>query len=199
MSFRCVLSIKLATRKKSGNLFKGPRAFSGPLGKLCSKDCHDLLQISFSTINSPLDSILKIDEIHDLSCDQRLPYEYTVGISRGKVDSRYASLKIGPLNQARWLTLAIRFMCLWTRGAYPTKLHSLINFIVNVYATCWFDFKRNNKFHNQLLHIFYMIQRIKKQLHEIQQIAFRNIQSNTFYLLPENLLYSMVKSEKVEV
>ena len=69
---------------------KGPTAFSGPLGKLCSKDCHDLPQISFSTFSRPLDSILKIDEIHDLSC------EYTVGISRGKVDSRYASWKIGP-------------------------------------------------------------------------------------------------------
>ena len=45
----------------------------------------------FSTISRPLDSILKIDEIHDLSCDQRLLYEYAVGISRGKVDSIYAS------------------------------------------------------------------------------------------------------------
>ena len=93
-----------------------------PGGKLCSKDCHDLPKISFSTISSLLDSILKIDEIDDLSCDQRLLYEYTVGISRGKVDSRYASRKIGPLNQARWLTLAIRLMCLWTHGAYPQRL-----------------------------------------------------------------------------
>ena len=44
-----------------------------------------------------------------------------------------------------------------------------------------------------------MIQRIKEQPHEIQQIALRNIQGNTFCLLPENLPYSMVKSEKVEV
>ena len=62
---------------------KGPTAFSGPLGKLCSKDCHDLPQISFSTISRPLDSIFKIDEKHDLSCDQRLLYEYAVGISIG--------------------------------------------------------------------------------------------------------------------
>ena len=134
---------------------KGPTAFSGPLGKLCSKDGHELPQLSFSTISSPLDSILKIDEIHDLSCDQRRLYEYAVGISRDKVDSRYASWKIGPLNQARWLTLAIRLMCLWTRGAYPqrltTKLHSLINFIVNFCAICWFEIKRNNKFNNHRL------------------------------------------------
>ena len=179
---------------------KGRTAFSGPLGKICSKDCHDLPQISFSTISRPLNSILKIDEIHYLSCDQRLQYEYTVCISRGKVDSRYASWKIGPLNQARWLTQAIRLMCLWTRGAYPqrltTKPHSLINFIVIVYATCWFEIKRNDKFHNQQLRIFNMI---KEKPHEIQLIALRNIQGNTFCLLSENLLYSMVKSKEVEV
>ena len=101
---------------------KDPTAFSGPLGKLCSKDCHDLPQIPFPTTSSSLDSTLKIDKIHDLSCDQRLLYEYAVGISRGKVDSRYASWKIRPLNQARWLTLAIRLMCLWTHGAYPQRL-----------------------------------------------------------------------------
>ena len=46
---------------------------------------------------------------------------------------------------------------------------------------------------------FNMIQRNKEQPHEIQQIALRNIQGNTFCLLLENLLYSMVKSEEVEV
>lgn len=61
---------------------KGPTTFSGPLGKLCSNDYHDLPQIAFSPISSPLDSIVKIDQINDLSCDQRLLFEYTVGISR---------------------------------------------------------------------------------------------------------------------
>ena len=43
-----------------------------------------------------------------------------------------------------------------------------------------------------------MIQRIKEQPHEIQQIALRNIQGDTFCLLPENQ-YSKVKSEESEV
>ena len=150
-------------------------AFCGALGKLCSKDCHDLHQISFSIHSRPLDTILKIDEIHDPGCDVRLQYEYAVGISRGKVDSRYDSWKISPLNQARWLNLSHQAHVFMDSCAYPqrltTKLHSLINFIVNVYATCWCEIKRNNKFHNQQLYIFYLIQRIKDQPHEIQQIA----------------------------
>ena len=50
-----------------------------------------------------------------------------------------------------------------------------------------------------IIDFYNMIQKIKEQHHEIQQIALRNIQGNTFCLLPENLLYSLVKSEEVEV
>ena len=138
-----------------------------------------------------------------LSSDQRLLYEYTVGISRGKVDPRFASWKIGPLNQARSLTLAIRLMCLWTRGAYPqnlsTKLYSLINFIVNVYAICWFDIKKSNKFHHQQIYIYNMIDRIRKKPIEVQRITLKNLQYNALALLLENVLFSMVKFDEPEV
>ena len=53
-----------------------------------------------------------MEDMDSLSSDQSLLYEYTVGISRGKVDPRFASWKTGPLNQARWLTLAIRLICM---------------------------------------------------------------------------------------
>ena len=33
---------------------------------------------------------------------------------KDKVNPRFTAWKIGPLNLARWLTLAIRLMCLWT-------------------------------------------------------------------------------------
>ena len=120
---------------------KSHTTFNGPLGKFCANDCHNLPQKSFSAVENPLEFHFGMKDMDSLNSDQRLLYEYTVGISRGKVD-----LEIGPLNQARWLTLAIRLMCLWTRGAYPqnlsTKLYSLINFIVNVYDICWFDIKK---------------------------------------------------------
>ena len=143
-------------------------------------------------------------DMDSLSSDQRLLYEYTVGISRGKLDPRFALWKICPLNQARWLTLAIRLMCLWTRGAYPqnllTKLYSLINFTVNVYATCWFDIKKkSNKFHHQQIYIYNITDRIRKQPIEFQRITLKNLQYNTFALLPENVLFSMVKFDEPEV
>ena len=114
---------------------KSPTTFNGPLGKLYANDCHNLPQKSFSAVENPLQFHFGMEDMDSLKSDQILLYEYTVGISRGKVDPRFALWKIGPLNQARWLTLAIRLMCLWTRGEYPqnlsTKLYSLINFIVS--------------------------------------------------------------------
>ena len=119
------------------------------------------------------------------------------------MDSKFAAWKIGPLNHARWLTLAIRLMCLWTRGSYPEelkdKLQQAISFIVQVYAVSWFEIKRDNKFHNQQHYLFNMIQRIKQQPEDIQTIALKNLKYNAFALLHENMLYSMVKSEEPEV
>ena len=94
-------------------------------------------------------------------------------------------------------------MCLWTRGAYPqnlsTKLYSLIKFIVNVYAICWFDIKKSNKFHHQQIYIYNMIDRIRKQPIEVQRITLKNLQYYAFALFPENALFSMVKFDEPEV
>lgn len=183
---------------------KAPTTFSGPLGKLCERDYHEQPQVNFIKISGPLDEMhFPEKSLHDISSDQRLLLEYVLGISKGKVNATYASWKIGPLNHARWLTLAIRLMCLWTRGAYPPELHNklyqIISFIVSVYAVSWFEIKSNSKFHNQQLHLFNMIQRIKEQSAEIQYIALNNLKYNAFALLPENMLYSMMKSEDVNV
>ena len=183
---------------------KTPTTFSGPLGKLCEIDYHHQPQVEFTKLSGPLYD-MEFDEVtlNDLSSDQRLLLEYVLGISRGKVNPRFAAWKIGPLNHARWLTLAIRLMCLWTRGAYPPELHDklylAIKFIVKVYAVSWFEIKRDSKFHNQQLYIFNMIKRIKQQSEEIQDVAFRNLKYNAFALLPENALYSMMKSDNLEV
>ena len=119
-----------------------PTSFIGPIGRLYTNEYHNLPQIKFDPIVSPLESqYSSIKKTDDLSSDQILLLEYAVGISRGKVNPRYAAWKIGPLNQARWLTLATRLMCLWTHGIYTeniSKLHILIQFIVKVYAVSWF-------------------------------------------------------------
>lgn len=103
-------------REKYGTT-KSPTSFNVPLAILYGNNYHDLPQVTFTAFGSPLDATcLTIDNKDDLSCDQRLLLEYTVGIFRGKADPRFASWKTGPINQASWLTLAIKLMCLWTQG-----------------------------------------------------------------------------------
>ena len=74
---------------------------------------------------------------------------------------------------------------------------------MNVYAICWFDIKKkikkSNKFHHQQIYIHNMIDRIQKQPIEVQRIILKNFQYNAFTLLPENVLFSMVKSDEPEV
>ena len=183
---------------------KSPTAFTGPLGKLCEIDNEHLPQVEFTKICGSLDDTeFAAETLSDMTSDQRLLLEYVLGISKGKVNPRFAAWKIGPLNHARWLTLAIRLMCLWTRGAYPPelqdRLQQLIKYIVEVYAVSWFEIKRDSKFHNQQLYIFNMIQRIKQQSVQVQDVAFNNIKYNAFALLPENMLYSMMKSDELGV
>ena len=61
------------------------------------------------------------------------------------------------------------------------------------------EIKRDNKFYNQQLYIFNIIQRIKQQSTEIQNVTLKNLRHNAFALLPENLLFSMLKSDELEV
>ena len=124
---------------------------------------------------------MKFDEttLEDLTSNQRLLLEYAISISKGKVNPRFTAWKLGPLNHARWLTLAMRLMCLWTRGAYPPelqdKLRHAVKYIVQMNAVSWFEIKRDSKFHNQQLYIFNVVQRMKQQAEEILSVAFKNL------------------------
>ena len=144
-------------------------------------------QVKFVPIVSPLDSqYSSIKQTDNLSGNQILQ-ENAVGISRGKVNSRYVAWKIGPLNQQDGCCEPPdKCVCAFTLKTL-SKLHSVIQFIVAVYAVSWFEIKRDDNFHNQQLHIFNSLQRIKEQPTEIQEIAFKNIQHNAG-LLPENML-----------
>ena len=116
--------------------------------------------------------------MNDLSSDQRLLLEYVRGVSAGEVNPRYASWKIGPLNHARWLTLAIRILSLYVKGQCPpestVKLRTLVEYIVSTYAVSWFEIKRDSKFHNQPKYLYSMIERIKVQKEEVKNVGFNN-------------------------
>ena len=94
-------------------------------------------------------------------------------------------------------------MCLYTRQVVPPelkdKLYTLVHYILNVYSNSWFEIKKDSKFHNQQMYLHLMIGRINQQPQEVKYVALKNLTFNSFCLLPENMLYSMVMSDEMEV
>ncbi|XP_065653685.1 uncharacterized protein LOC136080671 [Hydra vulgaris] len=176
---------------------KCPNKFSGPIGKQVSIDFHLNPQVKFTKIYTPVEILnIPIEVVNDLSHYQRLLFEYCLGISKGFVNPIFCRRKIGPLNNARWLTLAIRIMALYTRTEAPSLEHvRLVNFIVQVYAYIWFLIKRSSKFMDSPSIFFKMTEQIRKQDEEIQNICFKNLKKNSYCLLPENFLYCMLRDE----
>ena len=89
-------------------------------------------------IDSPVKDMEFSEEvIADLSSDQRLHYEHTIGISSGEMNIRFAHRAIGPVNHALWLTLAIRLQSAYIHTENPSEnLIKLVTYIQQVYAPC---------------------------------------------------------------
>ena len=191
------LPFKAVFRELDGGT-KGPSDFGGPLGKLCKEDIQDLPQADFVPIETSLSDI-DSDVVKELSQDQRLLYEYTKGIAQGSVSPQFASHKIGPVVGSRWLTLAIRLMALYTRGTvaaeHSAALKDLVTYIVQIYSPCWFLIKADSKFHNQPHYTHFILKNLKHQTDKIQKIVQKNLKGNSFSLLPENFLYSLVRTK----
>ena len=188
--------------KKLDGTTTGPRSFCGPLGKRCLEDIHGEPQVQFEPVQTPItDEYIPDEVLKDLSHDQRLLYEYCKGIGVGRVDDRWAAWKIGPLNHARWLTLAIRLLCLYTRDNSPNKnLTKLTHYIVKVYAPSWFSLKMSSKLHDSPRILFSTINHLKLiKFDDVRRIVKQNIQGNAFCLLPANFLYAMVKDDDDQI
>ena len=193
------LPMRHVFKSKDGTT-KSPNSFSGPIGKLCEKDVHDEPQVNFTVIKGPLeDTVFPDDVLDDLSSDQRILLEYVRGIAKGYVDARWLHQKIGPLNHARWLTLAIRILSLYVRGLVPDDeaIYALAKYVVQVYAPGWFQIKLSSKFHHQQKYVWDLIQRTKLQDDSVIAVVKNNLQYNSFCLLPENMLYSMLMSDDI--
>ncbi|XP_065645679.1 uncharacterized protein LOC136076138 [Hydra vulgaris] len=185
--------------KKINGVTNSPNHFAGPLGKMANINNELNLVVNFGVIKSPI-IVLEKEILDDLSSDQRLLYEYCIAIATGNMSVKYSSWKIGPLNHSRWLTLAIGLMSLYVRVLVPdSKLIILVNYIVQVDVPTWFLHKKSNKLHEAPSVIYFMINQIKLQGKEVQDICLANLRFNTFCLLPENILYSMLKSEEIYI
>ena len=106
--------------KNKDGITAGPTTLTGTIVKQAAKEIHNKPVSNFEIISTNLIE-LPSEVLKDLSHDQRLLYENSIGISTGTIDKVYATRKIEPLNHALWLTLSIRVMCVYTRTERLSK------------------------------------------------------------------------------
>ena len=159
------------------------------MGQACSKqDLHLKPVAKFQPIEAELPE-LSDEVIHDLSRDQQLLYKYCKAINTGSIDQNLVSQIAGPTNHARWLTLAIRLLILYTRTNNPSPgLVKISTFILQVYAPSWFCIKSNWHFTSDPSNLFLQMRRVVKLPIEAQSIAKPVVQRNAFFAHPSTML-----------
>jgi hypothetical protein len=178
----------------------GPNSFKGELGKEVAGDIHLRDVVTFEPIESSLEDIPE-DIFKGLSRDQQLLFKYAKAIIAGTVPVSLKDQKPGPLCHARWLTLALRDMILYTRTSSPSEpLIKTVKFIVQVYVVMWFKISKDWVFTMGARHLYDMMELIKKtQPEDVQAIAKRVMQHNAYFAHPENLLAAMLVDDSEEV
>ena len=175
----------------------GPNSFKGPMGIACTgDDIHKGPVTNFSPIQSFLKELPESVRC-DLSRDQALLYDYAQGIISGILPDTLVNQLPGPINHARWLTLAIRLMIIYTRTEEPdSSLIKITCFIVQVYVPMWFMIKQNNKFWHGPVNLFKQMKLVMEtQSVDIQEVAKKTIQNNAYFAEPGMMLTCMLAAQ----
>ena len=118
-----------------------PKSFSGPTGTKLVGQLEREPVVSFQAMPGNIPE-LEPEIVHDLSTDQHILYLLATGVIAGHIPSELAGRKIGPLNMARWLTLAARILSLYVFTVEPSdNLRTLARFIVTHYVPIWFQIR----------------------------------------------------------
>ena len=140
------------------------------------------------------------DEIvKDLSTDQAQLLAYVNFISKGQ-KSNELGWKLGKLCHSRWLTMATRVLCLYTKTVNPSSdLIKLVTFILQVYCISWFDIKKNCHWQEGPSNLFKILKRVSRQPKDILMIALPVIQRNAYFAMPDNILSGMLYDKDIEI
>ena len=120
----------------------GPNSFKGPLGKQLEDNLTKFPPVKFARIKNKDFPNIPVDVVDDLSTDQRYLYRICCAIQEGQLENGLADCQPGPLNMARWLTLANRIARLYVATANPSNALKRLTFVLtNFYAPSYFYIK----------------------------------------------------------
>lgn len=171
----------------------GPRAFSGPIGKLLT-NCEKLPIVEFSNIACELPDI---DTNFELSTDQKYFHEMCLAIKNGYCSEALSKRDPGRLVHSRWLTTANRLLRLYVSTANPTQnLITLVTFIIKVYGPMWFFIKTMPSCIHGAKHVFKTIVLCNYLSDDLKNIVHKVINRNGFFGHPENIILSMLWDDR---
>ena len=76
-----------------------------------------------------------------------------------------------------------------------TKFLILVNYLINVYARCWFEIKSQPSFVNGSCHLYNIIIYYRNLPEEIRLIVQDNISNNAYFAHSKNILISMLTDD----
>ena len=185
----------------------GPTAsgnkFTGPLGQMLDQVENMPYNPRFKAVKpGPSFPDLSQDIINDLSTDQQYGYRMILAISSGSVPEDLFLLAIGNVSLARWLTTANRFLKMWVsihnfKGKDMKNLEAIIEFIIKVYYTMWFNIKKAHKVVDGPRHVLMQINLVKQISQKaVKNIVMPRVESTAWFAHPENILLSLLASEE---
>lgn len=175
----------------------GPSAFTGPIG-LKLKGAQNQPISNFKPIKIDLSNVEKIS--NELSTDQKYLFQICTAISNGCITPNLAQKNPGPINHARWLTMANNVLRLYVSESEPSQNLQLISeYIMKVYAPSWFDIKCSSNLHNAPRNFFKIVERCRFLPPDLLLIVKKVLQRNSYSLHPENILLAMLWDKNIEI
>ena len=174
----------------------GPRSFSRPLGVQCAGDVWRLPVTEFQPV--PAGAVEEIPEqlVMELSVDQQLLYRLAWAVQCGHLPDATARRAIGPLNHARWLTLAARLLRLYASTERPSAaLHQVVEYLVGHYVPMWFQIRRNSSCAAGAKNVYRSVQLLRHLCDATRRLVEHVIARNAYWAHPEQVLLAMVTDD----
>ena len=177
----------------------GPNSFKGRIGKAINEDLRLLPIAKFQPLNGSVNKLPEII-ISELCTDQSFLYHICMTVQHGREYLLYhnvTSNSPGALNQARWLTKANKILYLFPN---PSKeLIMITSFILTFYTPIWFHIKEHSSCIDGAKNFFFILQLLKDQPPQIQEVVRPVLQHNSFWAHPENILLCQIHDDDISI
>ena len=190
----------------------GPNCFSGPLGKMIATDVWKLpYNKNFKRLNLLDFPDVPEEVVQSLSTDAKLLHNMCQLANTGNSSIDCESLTkatIGKLFLSRWLTMATRVVRVYIAISEESELYfkvfTLVKYIVGVYWKMHIATKYKSSIIDGPQHIFDEISSIRKLEFDKHtdgsvDVLHKSIQTNCYFVHPENILLAMLGDKKKTV